>query len=134
MSHLVDSQQNIDTSTPQPPAVSAPRRHDLDVQQDLLVTTRRLVKILKRTVPLFAAPPLFGMVIIVVVLAGEVSSAVRDSPAVMATALIIGAVLIVGPLAIFAFAPDEYAEHITDLQRRLSRLVGESDRDGPADT
>jgi hypothetical protein len=80
--------------------------------------------VVQRIVPLFAAPPVFGMVIIVLVLAGDVSSAVFDSPAVMAVALIVGAILIIGPLVIFAVAPGEYAILITDLQERLSRLVG----------
>jgi hypothetical protein len=121
-----------ETDQPPTPTTAAPDRPTqyLEVQRDLLVATRRLVSVLKQRLPLFSAPPLFGMAIIIAVLAGEVSSAVSHSPAVMATALIVGAILIVVPLAVFAFAPDEYAEHVTDLGRRVSRLVGEPDRDG----
>jgi hypothetical protein len=96
---------------------------------EVATASKRIARLLAARISLFAAPPLFGMVIIAVTLEGLVSSDVAGSPAVMVTALLVGAALILGPIVIFVLKPDEYAVHVTDMQKRLVQLLSDSTQD-----
>ncbi len=93
------------------------------VEEQIGARRERVTKELRRTVPLFAAPPLIGLAMIVLVMSGETALVVRNSAAVMVSALLVAAILIVTPMVLFAFKPDEYAAHLGDLERRLSEII-----------
>lgn len=91
----------------------------------------------KRTIEIlvgFTAPPIVGIVILVLVFAGRASDAVIESPAATSTALIVAALLLLVPPVLFALSPERYAEHQTDVERRLRELLSGSDKSISSET
>lgn len=72
-----------------------------------------------------AFPPLVGLAIIVVILSGVASDQVLASGAAMSAALLIGALLILVPPALYALSPDRHAAYHTALEARVSGERGE---------
>ena len=95
----------------------------LTAQSETVSKLKWLRLITLATIPAFAAPPLFGMMIIVLVLLGDVSPWILHSTTVTSIALVIGVVLILLPMRFFLTHPERYAAYITDLERRLARLA-----------
>jgi len=72
-------------------------------------------------------PPLLGTAIIIAVLSGVVTPQVLHSGVAMATALVVGALLILIPPAVYGSWPDAVDEYYEAMDDRLRKLAGDSD-------
>jgi hypothetical protein len=94
------------------------------LQQTIAAQLKQVGMAIRFRIPLLAAPPLVGLALLAVVISGVASDAVLRSPAATCTALIVSAALILVPPLLLAHAPEQYAAHLTDVQGRLTELVG----------
>jgi hypothetical protein len=83
-----------------------------------------------RLATVLALPPVMGTIIIVLVLTGHVSERVLKSGEAISFALLVGALLILVPPALFALQPDRYAEHQTTIADAFEGLWKKADQDG----
>ncbi|SRR6266566_554431 len=86
-----------------------------------------------RALAAFVSPLVLGTLIVVCVLTGKViSSDVRESEIISSVALVVGAVLILGPITLYIHRPEEYerlqrsnAEQLQAVLEQLPRLIEE---------
>lgn len=85
---------------------------------------RSVVETVWRRIALAATlPPVVGLGMIVVVLGGWADHTVLRSDAAMSSALIVGALLILLPPAVYSKWPSSYAEYQTALELRARELA-----------
>jgi hypothetical protein len=80
-----------------------------------------------------AFPPLVGLAIIALILAGVASDQVLASGPAMSTALLVGGLLILVPPALYAVSPDRHAAYHGALEERLNGGGGGSPSAPPPD-
>ena len=73
----------------------------------------------------FTAPPIVGLVILIVVFAGIASDDILQSPAVTSTALIVGALLLLVPPITFSVNPQNYSLHQKGIENRARKILQE---------
>lgn len=78
-------------------------------------------RVIRRYISLVIAfPPIVGFAILIAVLCGFAADDVLDSGLATSTALLVGAVLILGPPALFVASPKNYADYQTGVRKRVA--------------
>ncbi len=77
------------------------------------------------------APPLVGLGLIVLVVAGVGNATLTDSPGAVSAALAVGALLILGSAGLYVLSPKRYDHFFTDLRKRIEAGAAGIDRQLP---
>ena len=74
------------------------------------------------SIALVIVPPIAGFVVLAVVLSGTAADAVMNSGAATSVALLVGAMLVLVPPALYAANPRRYLEHQAAVESRMREL------------